>query len=351
MFKIKAFSLSMAASAAMPQALAARRLDIQPPFRRNLCFAVMMPCDRTIRDRLHFIDAHPMTRPPVYYGDYLQIDRLLSLQVPESAQARAAGARRDAVHHRPPGLRALVQAGAARVRPHRAGLFDQSGRRRSDGAHRALARARPRDPQAAGRPARRAGDHDAGRFPRFSRLPFPGVRLSVAPVPADRDAARPARGHARPVRRRGGRDAPFGRRPREARGGAGCAPPSWRCSTPGSRARRSSIGAASRFAWPIAPRWCGTSRADVETIKADAAIPAERRERRRADSTRRSRRSRRSSSRTRARTPGDFRRRRCRRRSSSPSTAKCRQCSSRSACSRCSWTSTRPSRSGATVMP
>ena len=27
-----------------------------------------------------------MTRLPLYYGDYLQVDRLLSLQVPESAK-------------------------------------------------------------------------------------------------------------------------------------------------------------------------------------------------------------------------------------------------------------------------
>ena len=27
-----------------------------------------------------------MTSPPVYYGDYLQVDRLFSLQLPESAK-------------------------------------------------------------------------------------------------------------------------------------------------------------------------------------------------------------------------------------------------------------------------
>ena len=28
----------------------------------------------------------PMIRPPVYYGDYLQLDSLLALQAPESAK-------------------------------------------------------------------------------------------------------------------------------------------------------------------------------------------------------------------------------------------------------------------------
>lgn len=31
-------------------------------------------------------DVPPMTHTPVYYGDYLQVDRLLSLQVPESGK-------------------------------------------------------------------------------------------------------------------------------------------------------------------------------------------------------------------------------------------------------------------------
>src|SRR5215475_1598980 len=37
--------------------------------------------------RIDYIrDVPAMTRTPLYYGDYLQIDRLLSLQVPESAK-------------------------------------------------------------------------------------------------------------------------------------------------------------------------------------------------------------------------------------------------------------------------
>src|SRR5258708_5847345 len=33
-----------------------------------------------------FHDVPPMSRTPLYYGDYLQVDQLLSLQVPESAK-------------------------------------------------------------------------------------------------------------------------------------------------------------------------------------------------------------------------------------------------------------------------
>jgi tryptophan 2,3-dioxygenase len=83
--------------------------------------------------------------------------------------------------------------------------------------------------------------------------------------------------------------------------------------------------------------------ADVETVKADAAIPAERRERE-------ARRSPPSSSQIRGGTTGGCRRKPSRRLSSSPSTAKCPRCSNHSACFRCSWTSTRPWHSGATVM-
>src|SRR5271168_1214844 len=61
------------------------RPDIQSPFRRNLVSGndAALPNDS---GSTAFRDVPPMSRTPLYYGDYLQVDRLLSLQVPESAK-------------------------------------------------------------------------------------------------------------------------------------------------------------------------------------------------------------------------------------------------------------------------
>src|SRR5271156_1706332 len=81
MFKLKAFRRDLA-RAEMPQVAGgdstSHRHFARLEFRhRGGAAAGMADRNRSV---------HPMSHPPVYYGDYLQVDRLLSLQAPESAK-------------------------------------------------------------------------------------------------------------------------------------------------------------------------------------------------------------------------------------------------------------------------
>ena len=115
-----------------------------------------------------------------------------------AAAAHAGRARRAAVHRRPPGLRALVQADPARAGrgARRAGATAaRTSRRRGCGGGRGRA--------AAARPARRARDDGPGGLPGVPRPARARVRLPVAPVPRDRVAlgrARDVAGRRRPAR-------------------------------------------------------------------------------------------------------------------------------------------------------
>ena len=111
-----------------------------------------------------------------------------------AAGVRPRRARRAALHHHPPGLRALVQAAAARG--HRRPRRDALGRYGGDGRPGRLRTAR--GPAVVGpapapaharhraraRPAgRRARDDDPAGLPRVPADPGPGQRLPVGAVP------------------------------------------------------------------------------------------------------------------------------------------------------------------------
>ena len=102
-----------------------------------------------------------LTDPSVTYGSYLAVDELLALQRPRSRRPRT---RRDALHRHSPGLRAVVQAGAARSRSR-----DRAARGARSVSRAAFAEAHPHDPQGARRAARHPRDHDAARVPVVSR--------------------------------------------------------------------------------------------------------------------------------------------------------------------------------------
>ena len=111
---------------------------------------------------------------------------------PAGAAGDPARPRRAAVHHRAPGLRALVQAAAARA--------DRGPRRHAAGrdlAGPAAAAARARDRAAAGEPGRRARDHDTAGLPAVPRRARARQRLPVGAVPRARV---PVRGQGSPVR-------------------------------------------------------------------------------------------------------------------------------------------------------
>ena len=107
-------------------------------------------------------------------------------RAPAAADARRP--RRAAVHRRPPGLRALVQADPARAGrgARRARGGPAAGRRAAPAAHR-------RGRAAAARPARGARDDEPGGVPGVPRPARTRVRLPVAPVPRDRVAVGRAR--------------------------------------------------------------------------------------------------------------------------------------------------------------
>ena len=115
-------------------------------------------------------------------------------------RVRPAGARRAAVHHHPPGLRALVPAAAARGRDgaRRAGRDAGRERRPRPLVRPAPARPDARDRAGAGPAGRRAGDDDAAGLPRVPAAARAGQRLPVGAVPR---AGVPLRRQGRGVRR------------------------------------------------------------------------------------------------------------------------------------------------------
>ena len=131
------------------------------------------------------------------YGSYLRLAQLLDCPAP---RVRPAGARRAAVHHHPPGLRAVVPAAPARGgdgarRPGR----DRGGERRTRPVVRPPpARPDARDRAGAGPAGRRAGDDDAAGLPGVPAAPRTGERLPVRAVPR---AGVPHRRQGRGVRR------------------------------------------------------------------------------------------------------------------------------------------------------
>ena len=99
------------------------------------------------------------------------------------AAAHAGGARRAAVHHRPPVLRALVQAD-----PPRAGQGARGARGAAAAGRDPAAQAHGRDRAAAARPPRRARDDGARGLHGVPRPAGARLRLPVAAVPRDRVA-------------------------------------------------------------------------------------------------------------------------------------------------------------------
>ena len=99
-----------------------------------------------------------------------------------AAADHAGGARRAAVHHRPPGLRAVVQADAPRARAGRGGAARPG---RPHAAVPWLKRDRGDRPPLP-RPARRARDHGPRGLPRVPRSARARLGLPVAPVPRHR---------------------------------------------------------------------------------------------------------------------------------------------------------------------
>ena len=185
-------------------------------------------------------------------------DRLRDLPADRRPAAPAAAdharcARRAAVHHRAPGLRALVQADPARAR-HRS----RRARRRPPARRRAAAAARGRHRAAAAGAARRARDDGTGGVPRVPRPARSRLRVPVAPVPRDRvalgrarDVARRRRPAGRPVALRGVlHRARAARGPRSApRGARGSLPrPHRRPAARGLARRRGAAGRPRRGA-------------------------------------------------------------------------------------------------------
>ena len=128
-------------------------------------------------------------RGPLYYADYIQLDRLLGCSADAERPPWPARPRRDALHHRSSGLRALVQAdpvGARRGARHLSRLSRPGGRARAGGpatgAHR-------RDPARPDSTARRSGNHDPSRLPRFPGRPDPGLGPSERSISPDREQA------------------------------------------------------------------------------------------------------------------------------------------------------------------
>ena len=181
--------------------------------------------------------AHPVTSQTSFgeqgarltYGSYLQLSGCWR----PAARSPTRRARRAAVHHHPPGLRAVVQAAAARGdrRPGR----DAGRRRRPTGVvGPAPAAAHARHRAGAGSAGRRAGDDDPAGLPAVPADAGAGQRLPVravprARVPLRRQGPGVRRAVPRADRRRsaaaaapaGGADA-VGRVPARARHAAAC---------------------------------------------------------------------------------------------------------------------------------
>ena len=135
---------------------------------------------------------HEKPRGPLYYADYLQLDRLLGSQQMQSA-----------LHGRPAHDEMLfilvhqayelwfkqilweLDAVLATFRS----LSVPGGGARAGGP---AARAHRRDPARPASTGRRAGDHDAARLSRLPRRAVPGLGLPERPVPPDREQARNA---------------------------------------------------------------------------------------------------------------------------------------------------------------
>ena len=132
------------------------------------------------------------------YGDYLGLDQLLSAQHPRS---QPAAARRAALHHPAPDLRAVAQADAARAA---LGPRPAHHRRARPGPQAAGAgQADPGDPH---RPVVGAGHAHAQRVRRDPAVPRDQLGLPVLAVPRRRVPARQQeRRHGQGLRpRRGG---------------------------------------------------------------------------------------------------------------------------------------------------
>src|SRR5258708_3988623 len=106
--------------------------------------------------------------------------RVLSRARPGAVRAAAAlrGARRDALHHRSPGLRALVQRA-----PARADIPAAESRSRSHGPRLGDSQTHPDDPQDGRRAGRCAGVANADTIPCFSQPPPPDKWVRFGPVP------------------------------------------------------------------------------------------------------------------------------------------------------------------------
>ena len=210
--------------------------------------------------------------PPVDYARVPEAGHAARRPVPAERRAGPARPRRDAVHRRPPGLRAVVQADPARAglapRPLPPGV---GGRAEHRGRGRAPA-ARRGDREDPDRPAPRARDHDSPRLPGLPRHARPRLRLPERAVPAHREQAGPARRGA------GGHGEDAGRRQARRRGrsealrASEAGPRSSRSSRSGWSARRSWICPATRSGRATARR-CGTcSREDRQTIEANPSL-------------------------------------------------------------------------------
>src|SRR2546425_2345343 len=130
----------------------------------------------------------------------LQLSQARRAALAPATPLRGAGARRDAVHHHPSGLRAVVQGAAARAR------LPEAAPRPEGHAPRARdAEAGADGPQGRGRPDRRPRDHDPARVPLVPGASRVAEPVPVVPVPG-------ARGRAGPQEPRGAGPVPGGQR-------------------------------------------------------------------------------------------------------------------------------------------
>ena len=129
---------------------------------------------------------------------------------PRGAAAALRRARRDALHRRPPGLRALVQGAAPRART-------SSGcSRRATAPRRSAPQAHPHDPEARRRAARRDRDAPAHAVPELPRPARVGERLPVGAVPSSRRCSAAATAPCSALTRREARLPPHRRRAQAA---------------------------------------------------------------------------------------------------------------------------------------
>ncbi len=100
-------------------------------------------------------------------------------------RVRPAGARRAALHHDPPGLRAVVPAAAARGRdgPRRSSCRPPPRAVTATSGSLGTCQPGARDRTGAGPADRRARDDDAPGLPRVPAAAGPGERVPVGPVP------------------------------------------------------------------------------------------------------------------------------------------------------------------------